>query len=55
MMMEDAIAGSIPTLFKSNGIPAPVKPAIIKFPVIAKNITKPNKGFHHIKKQIGKQ
>ena len=43
-MMDDATAGSIPTLFKINGMPAPDKPATIKFAVIAKNITKPNNG-----------
>lgn len=34
--MDDATAGSIPTLFNNKGIDAPVKPAIIKLPVMAK-------------------
>ena len=44
-MIEDAIAGSIPTLFKINGIPAPVIPAINRFPVIARKITTPSIKF----------
>ncbi|MNL71934.1 hypothetical protein D3C87_1971670 [compost metagenome] len=44
------MAGSIPTLFKINGIPAPVIPAIIRFPVIARKITKPSSGFPSKKK-----
>lgn len=42
IMIDEAIAGSIPILFNINGILAPVKPAIIKLPVIAKKITKPS-------------
>ena len=41
-MMDEATAGSIPTLFSINGMDAPVSPAIIKLPVIAKNNTKPS-------------
>ena len=42
IIMDDATAGSIPTLFNINGIDAPVKPATIKLPVIAKNKTRPS-------------
>ena len=45
IMIDDATAGSIPTLFKTNGIDAPVNPATIRLPVIAKNKTSPNIGF----------
>ncbi|MNT76592.1 hypothetical protein D3C72_2156220 [compost metagenome] len=44
------MAGSIPTLFKISGIPAPVMPAIIRFPVIARKITRPSIGFPSKKK-----
>ena len=45
MIIDDATAGSIPTLFKISGIDAPVKPATIKLPVIAKNNTRPSIGL----------
>ena len=41
MIMDDATAGSIPTLFNTNGMVAPVKPAIKRLPVMAKNKTTP--------------
>ena len=49
IIMDDATAGSIPTLFNTNGIDAPVNPATIRLPVIAKNKTRPSIGFGIIK------
>ena len=54
IMIDDATAGSIPTLFKTNGMVAPVNPAIIKFPVMAKNKTKPSITFASYRQAIKK-
>ena len=43
-MIDDATAGSIPTLFNIRGMDDPVKPAITRLPVIARNNTRPSIG-----------
>jgi hypothetical protein len=45
IIIDDATAGSIPTLFNISGIDAPVNPATIRLPVMAKNNTRPSIGF----------
>lgn len=45
MIIDDATAGSIPTRFNNKGIDAPVNPAMIRLPVMAKNNTTPSMGF----------
>ena len=42
IIMDDATAGSIPTLFNISGMDAPVSPATIKLPVMAQNKTRPS-------------
>jgi hypothetical protein len=42
IMIDDATAGSIPNLFNIKGIDAPVRPAITRLPVIARNSTIPS-------------
>ena len=45
MIIEEAIAGSIPTLFSIRGMVEPEIPAITRLPVIAINITSPSMGL----------
>ena len=45
MMIDDATAGSIPKRFNNKGIDAPVRPAIMRLPVMAKNNTTPSMGL----------
>ena len=45
MMIDEAIAGSIPILFRTKGIAEPAIPAMIRLPVIAMKITRPSIGF----------
>lgn len=42
IMIDDATAGSIPTLFKIRGIAEPEIPAMTRLPVIAMKITNPS-------------
>ena len=45
IIIDEAIAGSIPTLLSINGIDDPATPAMIKFPVMAVKITRPSIGL----------
>jgi hypothetical protein len=45
IIIDEAIAGSIPILLRTKGIAEPAIPAMIRLPVIAIKITRPSIGF----------
>ena len=51
MIIDEAMAGSMPTRFRNKGIEEPVTPAIKRFPVIARKQLVRVKVEHHKKLQ----